>query len=420
MSDNINSMNFKQLKNEVQSLRDELAIMKRKYEDIIYNLDDDNFSSRFVKEKGDMRTAIEINAEGIKTKVSNEEFESTKTQTAQKIESEVKKLSDADEQLSSKIEQTAEEISLQADKIEDNETKVAELSVKAGEISSMTKVNISAHFETDEAPTKANTNNEQKAMLCLYEDVYYYYNDITEKWEEYPKNGLQTLFVQDGDGFRLYGDVKVDGSCVLTDSLTFNASDKPVQVEYSVDGATNWHTTFVSGSDNFMRLKIGSQWSDAMKIVGKDGQDGQDGWDGSDATVTPKAVFNALTDNGANQGIFAAFVNNNNQIYINAEYLATKIANVHDVIYIGDENTVSSQKKIVFNNAANIRTFLGGSGYHYGLAISSNGLHLESKPDKIEFIHPDCGSFSEGSISLADYISQYAGGSGTGGVAVFG
>ena len=421
MSDNINSMNFKQLKNEVQSLRDELAIMKRKYEDIIYNLDDDNFSSRFVKEKGDMRTAIEINAEGIKTKVSNEEFESTKTQTAQKIESEVKKLSDADEQLSTKIEQTAEEISLQAEKIEDNETKVAELSVKAGEISSMTKVNISAHFETDEAPTKSNTDNAQKAMLCLYEDVYYYYNDITEKWEVYPENGLQTLFVQDGDGFRLYGDVKVDGSCVLTDSLTFNASDKPVQVEYSVDGATNWHTVFNSGSDKFMRLKIGSQWSDAMKIVGTDGKDGQDGWDGSDATVTPKAVFNALTDNGANQGIFAAFVNNNNQIYINAEYLATKIANVHDVLYIGDENTVSSEKKIVFNNAANIRTFLSGAGYHYGLAISSNGLNLEVKPDKIEFIHPDSGSFGAGSISLADYVLQYgSGGSGTGGVAVFG
>ena len=86
MSDNINAMNFKQLKNEVQSLRDELAIMKRKYEDIIYNLDDDNFSSRFVKEKGDMRTAIEINAEGIKTKVSNEEFESQMEQTAKKIE----------------------------------------------------------------------------------------------------------------------------------------------------------------------------------------------------------------------------------------------------------------------------------------------------------------------------------------------
>lgn len=76
MSDNINSMNFKQLRTEVQMLRDELAIMKRKYEDIIYNLDTDNFSSRFVKEQGDMKTAIKVTAEGIETKVSKEEFES--------------------------------------------------------------------------------------------------------------------------------------------------------------------------------------------------------------------------------------------------------------------------------------------------------------------------------------------------------
>ena len=100
-------MNYKQLRNEVQLLRDELAIMKRKYEDIIYNLDTDNFSSRFVKEQGDMKTAIEINAEGIKTKVSNEEFESAKTQTAEMIETKVKNLDDT---LSSTITQTVSEI----------------------------------------------------------------------------------------------------------------------------------------------------------------------------------------------------------------------------------------------------------------------------------------------------------------------
>ena len=77
MSDDINKMDFKQLRNEVQLLRDELAIMKRKYEDIIYNLDDDNFSSRLVKEKDNMKTAIEITAEGIKTKVSKTDFEQT-------------------------------------------------------------------------------------------------------------------------------------------------------------------------------------------------------------------------------------------------------------------------------------------------------------------------------------------------------
>ena len=137
MSDNINNMDFKQLRNEVQLLRDELAIMKRKYEDIIYNLDTDNFSSRFVKEQGDMRTAIEINAEGIKTKVSNEQFESAMTQTAEKIETEVKNRTDADTQLSTKITQTAEEISAEVSaNYNELSSSISSVSIKANSVSS--------------------------------------------------------------------------------------------------------------------------------------------------------------------------------------------------------------------------------------------------------------------------------------------
>lgn len=119
MSDNINKMDFKQLRNEVQLLRDELAIMKRKYEDILYNLDTDNFSSRFVKEQGDMRTAIEITAEGIKTKVSNEDFESALTQTADQFTLQVNAL---DELLSSKITQTATKIETRVSDLENFKT----------------------------------------------------------------------------------------------------------------------------------------------------------------------------------------------------------------------------------------------------------------------------------------------------------
>lgn len=118
MSDNnINNMDVKKLRNEVQELRDELAIMKRKYEDIIYNLDDENFSSRIVKEKGEMRTAIEVNAEGIKTKVSNEEFQSEKMQTAKLISSEVTKL---DNSISTKITQTEKDIRAEVKKVEED------------------------------------------------------------------------------------------------------------------------------------------------------------------------------------------------------------------------------------------------------------------------------------------------------------
>jgi hypothetical protein len=106
MSD-INQMEVKQLRNEVQLLRDELAIFKRKYEDIIYNLDDDNFSSTLLREKEGMKTSIEVNAEGIKTKVSSEQLESAMTQTAGLIETKVNNLENT---LSTKISQTEKEI----------------------------------------------------------------------------------------------------------------------------------------------------------------------------------------------------------------------------------------------------------------------------------------------------------------------
>lgn len=144
MSDNINDMNVKQLRNEVQLLRDELAIMKRKFEDIIYNLDTDNFSSRFVKEHGDMKTAIEITAEGIKTQVSKEDLKaySTIEQTAEKIESTVTKeyvdnlISDT-YVTNSILSQTADEIYFEvSSRYDDLNGEISSISITAEGISS--------------------------------------------------------------------------------------------------------------------------------------------------------------------------------------------------------------------------------------------------------------------------------------------
>ena len=333
MSD-INNMDYKQLRNEVQLLRDELAIFKRKYEDIIYNLDNDNFSSTFLREKDGMKTSIK---------------------------------------------QTEEEIKLQAEKITENEESMAELNVKAGEISSIAKTNITAYFESNVLPTKANTSASQKKMLCLHNGVYYYFNDITQEWKEYPKDGLQTMFIQNGDGFELQGNVLIDGDLVTTKNLklsgnvTWDMSNSPVQTRYSSNG-TSWHSTMVDG-DMYMQMSFdgGKTWSTSTKVVGTDGRDG---YDGSDANVTPQNVFNALTNGGANQGIFAAFVNKQNRLYINAEYLATKIADVDDVIYLGDMSDNNS-KQIIFADGARISTYVDHTGNPpTGLAISASTLDL--------------------------------------------
>ena len=116
MSDyDVNQMDLKRLRNEVQLLRDELAIMRRKYEDILYNLDDDNFSSQLKKEKDGMKASIKITEEQIETKVSKDELESTISQTADEIKSTV---NDFKNTLSSEITQTASGLSSRVGKVE--------------------------------------------------------------------------------------------------------------------------------------------------------------------------------------------------------------------------------------------------------------------------------------------------------------
>ena len=423
------SNTIKQLRNEVQLLRDELAIMKRKYEDILYNLDTDNFSQRVVKQGKDMYTKIEqtageislqaekvgentknltelsITAKEIESAVFEENEDGTKTsritQTAEAIRSEVQSAidgvnDDTDEKLKnySTITQTAEAIRSQAYASADLSSAVAIADISEAIDPSKTYV-ISSLDENEDAIK-----------------TYYYYNTISKEWEEIKGGGIETVFEQTAQGFKLKGDVLVDGSCILTDSLTFDASNRPVQVEYSVNGTTNWHTTFVSGSDEFMRLKIGSQWSDAMKIVGRDGfdgADGDDGSDGSDATVTPEAVFNALTDHGANQGIFAAFVNKENQLYINAEFIATEIAKVAETLYIGESGS-NNEKRIQFQSGALISTYADFTGNPpTGIKVSSSSFEMDMNPSNIWV----------GNTSLEEYVAQYAGSGGTGGYATF-
>lgn len=258
MSDNINDMNFKQLRNEVQLLRDELAIMKRKYEDIIYNLDTDNFSSRFVKEQGNMRTAIEVNAEGIKTKVSNEEFESSKTQTAEKIESEVKKLTDADTELSSTITQTAEairsEVKTATETLDGKFENYSTIEQTAKQISaSVAEVKTYAEGYVTDALANSGyvTNATLKSQLDIYANGIY--SEVSEIYEtkesadasysslqgsvssisqtasrissrvsdvENGEFGGYTLFEQTSSKFTFVGDVEMSGNAIVGGIIT--------------------------------------------------------------------------------------------------------------------------------------------------------------------------------------------------------
>ena len=376
----INKMDFKQLRNEVQELRDELALFKRKYQDAIYNLDSSNFGRSFTLEQNGLKAQIKIAADAVKTMVSDTD-----------LQSELEKYST--------LVQTAEAI--QAVVSKSANLSDAEVITSLDQATDVGRIYVIQSKEADGT---------------VIGEKYYYFNDITNSWELLSGESIHTVFSQTAEGFSLKGNVLIDGDTVITRNLklsgnvTWDMDNSPVMTQYSSDNV-NWHSSMEAG-DMYMQMSFdgGKNWSTSTKVVGTDGTNG------TNADVTPQNVFDALTDNGASQGIFAAFVNNDNKIYINTEFLSTKIADVADSIYIGDYDTFNEQKTIHFNNQAKITTFPTGVG-HNGLTISANGIRLLSPPTGIYFTDPDD---SASYISLKDYVAENAGPGGGTVVAVFG
>ncbi len=227
------SIVIKQLRNEVQLLRDELARMKRKYEDIIYNLDTDNFSSRFVKEQGNMKTAIEVNAKGIKTKVSSEDLDkslseySTIVQTASMINTTVTKeyvidkLGDdyvTNAVLSSEIKQTADEIYL----------------------------SVSGQYET-----KTDANANYNALHSSISRVSVTANGIETRVEDLEDFKTST-FTQTADGFTLDGErTTFTGVIFLTD----NSGNKRFSINH--DESQGYEQVMMSSYGSSLPIVIG-------------------------------------------------------------------------------------------------------------------------------------------------------------------
>lgn len=94
-TDNIEKMDFDQLRKAVQLLRDDVDLWKRKYEDAIQNLDESNFSKSFTVTQNRMKAQFKIAADVIKTAVTEDDLAqeltkySTIEQTAEAITSTV-------------------------------------------------------------------------------------------------------------------------------------------------------------------------------------------------------------------------------------------------------------------------------------------------------------------------------------------
>lgn len=219
MSDkDINQMDFKELRNEVQRLRDELAITQRKYEDILYNLDDENFSGVIIKEKGDMKAKIEINERGISSLVESLADYSTISQTNNKIAMVVSK-------------------------------------------------SVSAKFTKNEKPTRLNTTAEEKGMICEYNGDFYYYNNVSNSWNKCPyQDEIKSLFEQTADGFNLIGDVSVSGKIIANDDDSNYTQMTSTGFDVYIKNAKKFGIGHYSGKYDFPYIVLGA----GTNIAGKD------------------------------------------------------------------------------------------------------------------------------------------------------
>lgn len=107
-----------------------------------------------------------------------------------------------------------------SNEVDNLSSEISSVEARADGIYSRVQKNISAHFESSVEPTKSNTDEEQKSMLCKYNNTYYYYDEYSSTWKVYPYNGIYTAFEQTAAGFALTGDVTINGNMITEGSIT--------------------------------------------------------------------------------------------------------------------------------------------------------------------------------------------------------
>lgn len=230
--ENIENMNFKELRKEVQLLRDELAIFKRKYEDTIYNLDSDNFGKSFTVEQNGMKSQIKITTDAIKTMVSQTDLNSkldnysTIEQTAEAISLSVVRIDEAtDEKLKnySTITQTADTIKSTVN-AEFVNTLIGDTYVTNAVLSSaieQSESNITS-IVASKYQTKSDASDDYDSLYSEISEVSQTANSFSVKISDL-ENFNESVFTQTSYGFTLDGEQTTFTGVVY---LTNNNGDK--------------------------------------------------------------------------------------------------------------------------------------------------------------------------------------------------
>ena len=204
------------------------------------------------------------------------------------------------------------------------------------------------------------------------------------------------MFTQTEDGFKLKGNVIIDG-------VTITWSKAPVQIQYSSD-ASSWHDKFVANSDLYMRTKtVNSAWSDPMRIVGEKGKD---------ASVTFNQVNDALC------GLFEKY-NSGTPTEISDYCISSPIVEGGEFygckFYAGDGNGYTAMDEdslCIYDKDGNEKAMLGGitkNGTFYPMLKLGVGDGDDSYTTASIIKFGNGLWIGDGSMTYSGYLGKYPG-----------
>lgn len=214
---------LKRLEDGIALLEEQLISMKRHYEDLLNNLDEDNFSANYKVQQGNMYSKIE--------------------QTAEKIEMEVGDMSGK----ISKIEQTSKDISFKVGTYWD----------------AIINVEVNPEDIDNRAELLNYTDN-----LVTYRNQNYYYNTVQDKWIKTDSDSMTSQFLQTASGFKLNGDVLIDGntfvngefSTATKDSVNVSVEAGKIAYYSTSDGKKNEIFSIERTEAGYLAINIRDGW----------------------------------------------------------------------------------------------------------------------------------------------------------------
>lgn len=179
-------------------------------------------------------------------------------------------------------------------------------------------------------------------------------NFVVDNQGNLTTHGDITMYSQDSTGVAKQVLKISEGKIELTGSITWPSTGTgtiSVKVQYSATGSSSgtWSSTYVEGTHNYMRYSFdgGTNWGDIIRITGAKGDKGDTGSSGgggggggggSTSTVTQSTIFNLLTKDGKDKGIFPFYEGDGTDnttkgyLYINADFIRGEIMSTDTLI----------------------------------------------------------------------------------------